>query len=200
MNQRGFIITDFLFAIILAVGLGVLAFSLAYSLVVVEVTQYISFATSRAHSAANADSDKQQEKARAKYDSLVKNNRAIGSIYNSGWFELGTSAKLDIRSGKSGNGRQFEGLGDRPDRNWFVGVSVPLNIKILALKLPFIGQTAPEHPDGFQTRLNSFLGREPTAKECRDFMETRRRSLQQLPSAQTFYDQNAYIPMEDNGC
>ncbi len=199
-NQRGFIVTDFIFAIILAMTLGVLVFSISYSLVVVEVTQYISFATSRAHMASNRDPEEQKAKAGRKYDSLVNNNKAIGSLYKNGWFELGNSGKLDIRQGKSGDGKQFEGLGDSPIRNWFIGVSVPLNIKILSKNLPLIGDTAPDHPNGFPTRLNSFLIRESSAKECQQFMEDRKNAIQALPSAQTYFDPQAYIPFEDNGC
>lgn len=199
-NQRGFVVTDFIFSIIIAVGLGVVVFSISYSLVVVEVTQYVSFATSRAHAAANKDPDEQKAKARRKFDHLINNNKAIGSIFKNGWFEIGTSAKVDIRSGKTGDGRTFEGLGDSPNRNWFIGVSVPLNIKVLALNLPLLGETAPDHPDGFPTKLNSFLIREPSSKECKDFMEQRRNAIKNLPSAQTYFDQNAYVAMEDNGC
>lgn len=199
-NQRGFIVTDFIFAIIVAVGLGVLVFSISYSLVVVEVTQYISFATARAHSASNKDPEEQKAKARRKYDHLVNNNKAIGSIYKNGWFELGNSSKLDIRGGKTGDGRMFEGLGDSPIRNWFMGVSVPLNIKVLSLKLPLIGQTSEAHENGFPTKLNSFMIRESSVKECKDFMEERRQAIKNLPSAQQYFDQSAYVPLEDNGC
>lgn len=202
-NQRGFIVTDFIFAIILASGIGVLLFSVSYSLVVVEITQYVSFATARAHLAGATDPNQQKEKARKKYDSLVTGKGPIASLYNNGWFEIAKSSAVDIRGGPSADGKTFNtdlGGEARADRNWFLGVSVPLTIKLMEFRFPLLGSTTSENEGGFKTRLNTMLIREPSSKECRDFFESRKQALGSLPSAQPYYDQGAYIGMEDNGC
>lgn len=201
-NQQGLIIADFVFSISLASGLGILLFSISYALAVVEVTQYISFSVARAHLAGNKSPEEQQAKAEAKYRQLGSGNRAIGALYKNAWFTLGSADKLDIRSGETGNGKTFsEDLGAGQDlRKWFIGVSFPLTLGILKLRLPLIGDTAPDADQGLQTRLNTMLIRDPSEKECKDFMEERRQALRNLPSGQQFYDPAAYIPMEDNGC
>lgn len=203
-SQSGFIITDFIFAIILASGLGVLLFSISYSLAVVEVTQYVSFSTARSHLASNKNPTEQAGKARKKYDSLISSKNAVGSLYQNGWFEAGKSDAVDIRGGQTADGRKFSddlgGGADSPDRNWFMGVSVPLTIALMKFNFPFLGSTAPDQDDGFPTKLNTMLIRESSEKECKDFMESRRQALGSLPSATTYYDPAAYVPMEDNGC
>lgn len=203
-NQSGLIIFDFLFALILAAGLGVLLFSISYSMVAVEVTQYVSYSTARAHLASNKDPAEQASKARKKYESLVGSKNAVGTLYQNGWFETAKSSEVDIRQGITGDGKSFSddlaGGSDSPERNWFLGVSVPFTIKLMKFKFPFLGDTAPDHDDGFKTRLNTMLIRESSIKECKDFIENRRSALGALPSATTYYDPAAYVPMEDNGC
>lgn len=203
-NQSGLIMVDFIFAIILTAGMGVLLFSISYSMVAVEVTQYLSYSTARAHLGSNKDPEAQEAKARAKYSALIGSKNAVGTLYQNGWFEAGKGDTVDIRSGITGNGKSFSddlaGGSDSPERNWFLGVSVPLTIKLMKFKFPFLGDTAPDYDDGFKTRLNTMLIRESSTKECRDFMENRRSALGALPSATTYYDPAAYVPMEDNGC
>lgn len=203
-SQRGFILPDFIFAIILTSAMSVLLFSISYSLVVVEVTQYVSFATSRAHMAGNKDPEQQKEKARRKYESLVTGRGEIASLYSNGWFEVAKRDGIDIRGGATADGRTFSddlaGGSDLPTRNWFIGVSVPLTIRLMNFRFPLLGRTAEENEDGFKTRLNTMLIRDPSEKECRDFMDARGEFLRQLPSAQVFYDPGAYVPLEDNGC
>lgn len=202
-NQSGFIVTDFIFSIILASAIGVLLFSVSYSLVVVEITQYVSFSAARAHLAGNKDPDQQKDKARRKYDALVTGKGPVASVYSNGWFEVAKSAAIDIRGGPTADNRTFQtdlAGEERPTRNWFMGVSVPLTIKLMEFRMPLLGSTTSENEGGFKTRLNSMLIRDPSSKECRDFMDSRRAALQALPSAQTYFDQGSYVPMEDNGC
>lgn len=203
-NQSGLIVVDFIFAIILAAGIGVLLFSISYSLTVVEVTQYISYSTARAHLASNKDPAAQAAKARAKYSALTGSKNAVGTLYQNGWFEAAKGEAVDIRGGQTADGGKFSddlaGGSDSSERNWFLGVSVPLTINLMKFRMPLLGDTAPDQDNGFQTRLNTMLIRESSEKECKDFMENRRSALGALPSATTYYDPAAYVPMEDNGC
>ncbi|PWU13673.1 MAG: hypothetical protein C5B49_14430 [Bdellovibrio sp.] len=200
-HERGFIIPDFIFSILLASALGVLMFSVSYSLAVVEITQYVSYSIARAHLAGNKSSAAQKQKAMAKYNSLVNSRSSLSQIYKNGWFE---AARPDIRGGPSADGQTFNrdlaGGSDKPSRNWFIGVSIPLNIKLLQLQLPLLGDSAPNHPNGFLTHISSMLIREVSEDECRKFMTSRGDALGQLPSGQQFYRRDAYVPLEDNGC
>lgn len=201
-NQRGMIIADFVFSLVLAAGLGMILFAMSYTLAVVEVTQYISFSVARAGMASNKSPIEQEAKARAKYTQLATGKGAIGTLYQTSWFTLGGADKVDIRQGPTGNGSMFDqdlaGGADR--RNWFIGVSVPLTVGLLKMNLPLIGDTAPEDDEGPQTSLNTMLIRDPSEKECKDFYEQRRTAIKNLPSGKQFYQTGSYVPLEDNGC
>lgn len=201
-RQQGFIVADFIFSMTLAAGMGILLFSLSYSLAVVEVTQYVSFSVARAQVGSNKSPDEQAKKAQDKYVQYASGKGAIGMLYQGDWFKLGKTEKLDIRSGQTGNGKTFsEDLAGGADkRPWFIGVSFPLTIGLLKFKFPFLGDTAPDSDGGLATKINTMLIREPSERECKDFMEQRRSALKALPSGQQFFDTNAYFPMEDNGC
>lgn len=201
-NQKGFIIADFIFAMTLTAGMSVLLFAISYSLAVVEVTQYVAYSTARAGLGSNRSPEVQKEKALAKYTQLVKGKGAIGSLYSSNWFEAAAADKIDVRGGPTGDGKLFSDdlAGGSDKRNWFIGVSIPLTLKMLRMNLPLIGNTAPEHEDGMMTKINAMLIRDPSEKECKTFMEQRRSALKELPSGRQFYDPGSYFPLEDNGC
>ncbi|MBX2996259.1 MAG: hypothetical protein KF681_15645 [Bdellovibrionaceae bacterium] len=199
---------EFIFALVISAGLAVLLFSVSYTLAVVEVTQYVAYSTARAHLGSNKDPAAQKKAAIDKFKHLVAGKSAISSLYAGNWFEIGKPDELPVRGGPSADGKTFgDDLAGGSDevqgskRNWFIGVSVPLKAKILTMNLPLLGRTNPEDDDGsFSTRLNAMLIREPSQKECKDFFEKRRTALGNLPSGAGFYQQNAYVPMEDNGC
>lgn len=204
-NQRGLVVTEFIFSLVIAAGLSALLFSVTYTLAVVEVTQYVVFASARAQLGANKDPQAQRQAAIDKFKQLTTGKSAIASLYSGNWYEIVKPDDLDVRGGPSGDGKLFNedlaGGSDRSDRNWFQGVSAPLTAKIMNMKIPLLGSTDPENEDNtFKTRVNAMLIREPSQKECKDFYEQRRSALGQLPSAQTYYRQNDYIPLEDNGC
>lgn len=204
-NQQGVVTTEFLFAFVIAGGLSALLFSVTYTLAVVEITQYVAFSSARAFIAAHKTPELQRQAAIDKYKQLTTGKTAIGSLYQNGWFEIAKPDQLDIRGGGA-EGKFFNedlaGGSDMPDRNWFQGVSIPLTARILNIRLPLLGPTDPEADDNsFRTRLNAILIREPSQFECQDFMDNQRRNaLGSLPSAQTYYEAGAYVPMEDNGC
>lgn len=205
-NQRGVVTMEFIFALVISAGLAVLLFSVSYTLAVVEVTQYVAYSAARAHLGSNKDPAAQKKAAIDKFKHLVAGKSAISSIYAGNWFEIVKPDELAVRGGASADGKTFgedlAGGSDLPNRNWFQGVSVTLKAKILTMNLPLLGKTDPEGQDGnaFSTRLNAILIREPSQKECKDFFEKRRTAIGNLPSSAGFYQQNAYVPVEDNGC
>lgn len=201
-DQRGVIVADFVFSIILAAGLGTILFAMSYTLAVVEVTQYISYSVARAAMAGNKNPIEQERKARAKYTQMTTDKGAVGTLYSTSWFTLGAADKVDVRQGPTGNGSMFDQdlAGGTDKRNWFIGVSIPLTVGLLKMNLPLIGDTAPDDDEGPETSLNSMLIRDPTEKECKDFFEQRRSALKNLPSGKQYFQSGSYIPLEDNGC
>lgn len=205
-NERGVVTIEFIFSLVIAAGLSVVLFSVTYALSVFEITQYVVYSAARAQLGGNLDSDKQREAAINKFKQLTTGKSAIATLYNGTWFEIVKPDALDVRGGPSStNGNLFSsdlaGGSDMPNRNWFQGVSAKLNAKILNLNMPILGRTNPDdNENAFQTRLNAILIREPSQKECKDFMESRRQALSGLPSGEGFYKPGSYVPLEDNGC
>lgn len=201
-RQDGFTTVEFLFAIVIAFGLIMLTFAMTTSLSVVEMTQYIAFSSSRAHSAANFDVEAQQKAARDKYNSLI-NSVAMAPLFKNGWFEISPAAQLDIRSG---NGRNFEREygGDTPFKN-MQGLRTNLRVKILEMKWPLLGSITPEDDNiGFSTKINAIILREVSQAECFEFMNERSQVLWTFDGNNRFAkfkkDSKTPTPWEDNGC
>lgn len=203
-NQKGVVTVDFIFAVITVGAFTSLLFAFSYALCVVEVTQYVAFSSARAFSVSNESVDRQKERARQKFEKLTVGRGPIPSLYRTSWFKIATPDQLDVRGGPGDGGQSFTddlaGGADRLNRGWFQGVSAELTLSILAFNFPLIGATYENDENDFKTRLNAILWRENSAAECREFMEARRSALSQLPSGRRYYQPQAYLPMEDNGC
>ncbi len=199
-NSRGQITIDFLFAFIIALGIFVVLFSMTFTLSVVEMVQYITFSSARAHLAGNLTMNDQVQAARSKYKQLTSgNNSPLSSLVNGGWFSVSNPQSLDIRSGPQDFSNDLAGGDDK--RRVFMGVSTIFQAKLLNNNVAFLGATDPEGEDGFKTRINAILIREPSQKECLDWYEKRREQMAQLPAAKApYYVPEKYIAIEDNGC
>lgn len=211
IKQIGVVTTEFIFSFLIATGMSVVLFSLNYTLFVVEVTQYVAFATARAHMAGHENPDRQMEAGRLKYAELIDQNTPIGQFYTSEWFSIGGPSEIIFRQGESGSvtgnsktfANELDGGGEDPHSR-FLGVSMALTPKILNFKIAGLGSSNPEE-DGsvFQTRINALLIREPSYSECRAFFETRKglnhwENLISNPG--TPIKQDKFVIVEDNGC
>jgi hypothetical protein len=206
-NQRGMVIVEFIFALVITASLTILLFSVTYTLLVTSVTQYVAFSVARAYSNGGESPESQAQRARDKFASLTTDGRAVASLYRNGWFEISSPNSLDIRGGlSSDNRRLFDQDFDRSFGSQTAraqGVSVRLAANILRSRLPLLGATDPDdEPNNFVTFVNALLIRDPSQSECREFMEARRRALADLPSGRRWSQAigRDYIPMEDNGC
>lgn len=211
-QSRGGVITEFIFAFMIAGAVGIVLFALSYSLMVTEVVQYIAFATSRAHMAGSISPAKQKENAERKYKSLTEGDGAIARTFKNSWFELGKVDQLQIRQGEGASTgepdftAQFGGGGIAFQRGRFIGIIVPLTLKILNMRFKFLGSTNPDQSDDtFKTYINAFLIREPSQLECRKFFQEKRNLSNwqnilagQLP--QNLTTENQWSLGEDNGC
>lgn len=186
-NEKGILTLDFLFASVIVFGFTGILFSFAMTFSVVEVIQYISFASARNFTLAHLDESKQKERAQIKYDELIQ-NPAITPMLNNGWFEV--------------RGAQIQDFNDeyRPDETQdsdiFWGVRIPFSAPILFKRVPFLGTTG-DDPESFTANVHSFLAREPTFKECQSFIQQR---AQQMTTLGFSFDPSTVAIIMDNGC
>ncbi|MEZ0393093.1 MAG: hypothetical protein ACAH59_12805 [Pseudobdellovibrionaceae bacterium] len=210
LNQKGFVTSEFLIAVIIAFGLTILTFAMTFTLSIVEVAQYIVYSSSRAHAAANLNIDAQRKAAEMKYDSLLK-GPVFAPLFSNGWFQLsgtgqgsGSMPRLEIRSGGGENYlSDYSKQGaDEEKKNSLQGVRATFQSNLLELKLPLVGTISPED-DGFRARLTAMLIREVSLQECQKFMEDRVQALWSLGGGRPNRfkkNQTTDVPWEDNGC
>jgi hypothetical protein len=199
-DQSGFITVDFVFSMVLILGMSGLLFVLTFALSMASVTQYVTFAVARTYEGANIDQDAQTKLAQQKYQELL-NSKVLKPLYTNGWFTVDADATLGDQT------KVVKGWGgDKVNEFW--GAGTHFIARILDFHIPFFGSTNPDG-DGtgsnFAAYMSSNLGREPTTKECLDFTARRWETILKLPSsAGASYSSGAnnskYFPMTDNGC
>lgn len=201
-NQRGLITVDFLFSMVLVLGLSGLLFVLTFSLSIASVTQYITFAAARNYAASNINQATQTERANQKYRELTA-HPVMKPLYTNGWYTVdelpGVGDHTQIIP-------EFAQAAQGPNKFWGVGTN--FTARVLAFQIPGFGSTAiegDESGEGFKTYLGSYLGREPTMEECLAFTADRWRAIRALPASggasfSTGTGAAGYYPMADNGC
>ncbi len=196
MNQKGFVTSEFLFAVMIAFGLTIVTFSFTLTLTTVEAFQYVVFSASRAHSASNFDMNTQKQVAIQKYQQLVQ-SPALAPLLNGSWFEVSKPSSLDIRSGNGQNfASDYAADGTRPNLQ---GVRAQFTAKIMEMKVPLLGSITPEG-NGFTTRVNAILMREISFSECLKYMDDRKEYLWTYSSGFAKFKKSTATPWEDNGC
>lgn len=205
-NQKGMLTADFLFAVVFAMAVSAILFSMTLSLSVIEIGQYITYASARAHSASHETVTLQQNAARAKYLELTT-SPALAVFFNNPdkFFEVSVPKQIEIRSGANTSGQALftdypRSLNHVPN----TGVRMTLQAKILDFRIPMLGRTT-DDPDGaFKTKITTLMLRESSAEECRNNFAAKR--YQFILNLSTRYKAlgsskaNSFVPMEDNGC
>lgn len=201
-NNRGLVSADFIFSLVIAMGLSMVLFVVTFTFSVSEVAQYMVFSASRAHAAAHMDQAQQEKMGKDKFDELLANPVFVPLFKESGWFVLNN---LDIRGGGATQKTFNEEYAGYMDRIPFIGVRVDFEPKMLTIRVPFMGTTANPEGNGYKAKLTAFLIREPTQKECWELqIKNRYRAILELD--QRYKGLNAlsgvskYMPSEDNGC
>lgn len=209
-NQKGFVAADFIFSFTLVIGCGVLIFALTFSLMTVEVAQYITWSAARSFSAANSNPGLQSTAASTKFNNLSKNFPLLTDESNN-WFSLilgGTGLNATTNSDGSQAGIKVtdptNSMGGQTRQPW-VGVSSQLHLKLFqSINLPFLGKIT-NNPETFKFALHAFMLRNPSREECITFMKDRYANgilqIDDLKDAPvTPNSAAAYIASEDNGC
>jgi hypothetical protein len=209
-NNCGFISADFIFALVIAMGLSMVLFVMTFTFSVAEVSQYIVFSASRAHAGAHADQTQQEKMGKDKFAELMANKTIAPLFKADGWFVLNN---LDIRgggtSGKDYNSEYagYKSSGGDYGRIPFVGVRADFEPKLLTVRVPFMGTTANPTGNGYKAKLTAFLIREPSQKECKGQVDVRYRAILELDqrykgsgTVSALNGVTKYVSMEDNGC
>ncbi|MCB0364042.1 MAG: hypothetical protein H6624_13495 [Bdellovibrionaceae bacterium] len=201
-SEKGIITVDFLFAFTLVMGFGALMFSLALTLTVVEVTQYITFASARTYYASHIAPPAQEALAAQKYAELTTNN-TFGPLFTNGWFSIENPPNIGDLSQLFPDYQPT----NAGDPNLFWGVGTTFVARMLDFRIPFYGSTTSEGDgsgDGFTTFVGSYLGREVTTNECINFSRDRWKAVRTLPGGGVGYGTNTsdagYVTFTDNGC
>ncbi len=209
-NQKGSITVDYLFAFVLVGGFSFLIFALSVSLSVVEVVQYMTFASARNYYAGNLDPENGQfsqiQAGNNKFNSLAS-DPVFAPLFKNGWFKISNLSVGSISQNPNPDFAQYRSL--PPIQNMFQGTVVTLTLSALDFNVPFFGSTSTGQQNGkkkeFASYVGSYLGREITFRECENFMIDRFPEIKKLKTnngdqpyanVRTTY---VYIP-PDNGC
>lgn len=212
-NQDGIITVDFLFSFVLVMGFTMILLTLALTLTVAEVTQYMTFAAARNLMAADMTPARQVQNAQAKFNSL-RSLAPIAPMLSGSWFEIATAPEKMIVSptipaGQSAavNSQAFQEMGQFTllGDNLFVGVQVDFIARVLDFNIPFFGSTTTEsdgNGSGFRTQIGSFLGREPSVYECQVVFNGQRYNqiVRLFPAGLSTKSTTSYLSISDNGC
>lgn len=201
-NNSGFMVMDFLFAMVLVMGFSAILFAITITLSSVEIVQYITFASARNYFAADKSPADQITSAKTKFTNL-KNSSVLGPLFNNGWFvidnepPMGDHTKTKASLSTPYNPPSVIG-------NTIIGVSTHLMVPVLDFSVPFFGSTS-KTQDGsgkdFTSTIGSYLGREVTQEECiNKFVKERWNQIIKLNSAYNQAKKPVYYPFADDGC
>lgn len=193
-DQSGLITVDFIFSLLLVGGFFSVLFALSLTLSVVEITQYITFATARNYHAAHWSINQQTNEGTQKYFDLTRGNKVFSPFFSNGWFE--------INGGENGGLDDWNNLYNQggADSSNFIGSRVQLNAKVLEFQIPLFGDSYSEE-DVFTANVASYLNREPSSEECLEFMnETRLEAIRSLDASYSAAPLDNYQAFADNGC
>ena len=203
-EQKGTLTLQFLFGflIMIAFMVGFGAFTLVLTLS--EVTQYITFSSSRQLFLSHQNVEVQRQMAQDKFENL-KNHNVLKAFYGGPKPFVGIAEKLE--EDNVGVHPEYKTQGDGNEVNFFYGVWTVFNAKILNLRLPFLGDTSGDNPDFFSANIGSYIGREPSVEECQAQSKKRWEWILELHGNMPGVDINAtktsYSGVDglwDNGC
>ncbi len=193
-DQRGFLTLDFLFALILVMGMTSIFMALTLTLSVVETTQYMTFAAARVFQGAHFSQNDQTELAKAKFYQL-RDSAVIKPFFLNEWYELGEPTIGDFN-------REYAQATDF-DKNTFWGVRVLFKAPVLHMQNPMLGSSTDDGGDGLTARVQSFLSREPNTDECQAFNQQRWGAIRKLDvrySHGNVPEKPGSTNLADNGC
>ncbi len=164
-TRRGSLTVQFLLGFILILSFVMLFATMTLTLAVSEITQYITYSASRALFLSAENEVKQKESAQAKYNELTA-EPAFQELFKDTMFKINKPGQMGLNNdGPEG----FSVNSGSP--NLFYGVWTEFTPKVLMVDSLW-GST--EKDEGkLKTNIGSYLGREPTVDECKNFNDKR---------------------------
>ncbi len=160
-SSKGSLTVQFLLGFVLILSFMVIFGAMTLTLAVASITQYITYASSRSLFLSFGDEALQKQKAEEKFN-LLKSQL------------VRSDGLIDISQKEVGLNRTFSPGGGKP--NLFYGVWTEFLPKILKVETLW-GNTTDDNVRIFETVVGSYLGREPSIKECDDFNKSRWRLI-----------------------
>lgn len=202
-SQSGFAAAEFLFTFVLVISCGLVVFALTFSLMTIEVAQYITWSAARSYSAGNVSKEANQIAGETKFDNLAAAFPLLSNTNNTDWFNFSRKRVGPASPNMLSNMDISNRLGEESRHPWS-GVSATIELKLFkSLKVPFLGAVTNDE-DLFEFPLHAFLYRNPSQEECRQFYQNRlQEGIISLPDFQQISSDirtNNYTPHEDNGC
>ncbi len=189
-DERGILTLDLMFALVLVTAFTVILFSMMFTLSLTSVAQYISFASARNYSLAHFDPDEQRTRAEATFERLMEEPE-LAPLMNGSLFRITSFEANDFND-------LFEP--DGPNARVFHGVRMEILSGMLNFRIPMFGATTTSDR-GFRATVNSYLLREPTNQECKEFFANRYEQLARtVTSAPVPTGASFDGVMIDNGC
>ncbi len=197
-SEAGFIAAEFLFSFILVISCGMIVFALTFSLMTVEVAQYVTWSAARAYSSGNLSKADSEAAGRKKFTNLAAAFPLLSGAAGE-WFELSAvSVGKNVATGMASLDDSNR-MGEETRHPWS-GFSSSLELKLFkSLKIPFLGPITKDE-SLFKFPLHAFILRNPSQAECIKFFEDRMTAIQDLPDFKNVPTGGTYVPHEDNGC
>ncbi len=203
LSQSGSLTVQFLLGFVLCLCFVMLFSVMTLTLAVSEITQYITYSASRTLFLGDGTKDLQQKGAMEKYGHLAT-TPPFNKLFQgtSRFFEIADQGDLSREGHPSGvalNYRRFPESSQVP--HLFYGVWTKFIPKVMQIRLPLWGEVK-EDSSFFETAVGSYLGREPSGEECKQFIDKRwefiSSKLGGIPSG--IDPAGFYEKFYDNGC
>lgn len=206
-NTKGFLLADFVFSMALVVGCCIILFGLTFSLVSVEIAQYITWSAARSYAAGHKDEAKNKEMGRLKFELLAKRFPLITGKgeAESPFFTLTLNDVGDVPNLSQIRRLNTLGSSSEPRQPW-TGVETTFDVLLLKkMRIPFIGKITTDD-ENFSYAMRGFLIRHPSQEECLQFFRNRYQegiaTIENNWGSRSFLTSQGtqYSPNEDNGC
>lgn len=174
-NQKGSLTIQFIFSFMLVFGFIFGFFYLSLTLVVGELVQYATYSSSRYLSLSNETVIRQKNVSQLRYRGLLFAPAGSGGIFKAGFFgSIDADKPFNLESLPNQGVNSALPPMQLGDRNLSYGVWTRFQPKGLSLKIPFWGDSEQGAQQGWSNSvIGSYLGREPSQKECTDFAKDR---------------------------
>ena len=191
-SERGVLTVQFMVAIVLVLFFVVSFLGLTMTLAYSSLTQYLTYASARKLSLGGLSKGDQVDAGKSKYQAVRQG--IFGNSFQPGgtdWFGIPQEAQVGLNSAYSG--QEGGGSGLPGARNLFYGAFVSFQSNISNFTVPFLTDETSEDLD---TTVGSYLGREPSKAECKNFLSTA-----PFPNYPGNMPQRSLTPFfSDNGC